>query len=124
MDNKEFEAVIKLPAQKRYEYFIKKIADYEELWGLYDDRWAMAGYDDNKVIPFWPKEEYAKDCAKGIWENYTPESIGLYEFINEWSKDMENDNIKPAIFYTKENKGIVIEVEKLIDDIEEELENY
>lgn len=25
MDNKEFESVIKLPAAKRYEYFIKKL---------------------------------------------------------------------------------------------------
>lgn len=35
MNNKEFEAVFKLPANKRYEYFIKKIAGYEEVLGLY-----------------------------------------------------------------------------------------
>lgn len=29
MNEKEFNAVIKLPANVRYEYFIKKIVDYE-----------------------------------------------------------------------------------------------
>ncbi len=124
MDNKEFESVIKLPAAKRYEYFIKKIADFEELWGLYDDGWAMTA-DDNKnmMIPFWPKKEYADFCAIGEWRGYTSESIDLYEFINKWLPDMKVDNIKPSIFFNNENSA-VIEVEKLISDIEEELENY
>lgn len=124
MDNKELEAVIKLSAQKRYEYFIKKIVDFEELWGLYDDGWAMTS-DDNKnmMIPFWPKKEYADFCAIGEWRGYTSESIDLYEFINKWLPDMKVDNIKPSIFFNNENSA-VIEVEKLIGDIEEELENY
>lgn len=53
MNNKEFEAVIKIPGPKRYEYFIKKVVDYEELWGLYDDGWAITEDDQgNKMIPF------------------------------------------------------------------------
>ncbi|MCZ1269023.1 DUF2750 domain-containing protein, partial [Paenibacillus tundrae] len=45
MTSKEFEAVIKLPANIRYEYFIKKVTDSEEIWGLYDDGWAMSSDD-------------------------------------------------------------------------------
>lgn len=81
--------------------------------------------DDNKnmMIPFWPKKEYADFCAIGEWRGYTSESIDLYEFINKWLPDMKVDNIKPSIFFNNENSA-VIEVEKLIVDIEEELENY
>lgn len=76
------------------------------------------------VIPFWPKEEFAKECAEEVWSNYTPEGIDLNEFINNWLPDMEKDNIKPAIFYTKNNKGVVVEIKRLLFDLEEELENY
>lgn len=31
MNQKEFESVIKQPPNIRYEYFIKKVADYEEV---------------------------------------------------------------------------------------------
>lgn len=37
MNNKEIENVIKLDKTKKYEYFIKKIVDYEEVWSLRDE---------------------------------------------------------------------------------------
>lgn len=37
MNQKEFEFVINLPANIRYEYFIKKVVDSEEVWGLYEN---------------------------------------------------------------------------------------
>lgn len=124
MNTKEFDAVIKLPAQKRYEYFIKKVADYEELWGLYDNGWAITEDDQgNKMIPFWPKKEYADFCAKDEWKGYDSESIDLYEFINDWLPNMKLEKIKPSIFLN--DKGsIVLEIENLINDLEYELENY
>ncbi|KPB03841.1 hypothetical protein AAV98_15050, partial [Bacillus sp. CHD6a] len=33
MDKREFDAVIKQPPKIRYDYFIKKVVDYEEVWG-------------------------------------------------------------------------------------------
>ena len=37
MNKKELEAVMKQPPNIRYEYFIKKVVDFEEVWGLYND---------------------------------------------------------------------------------------
>ncbi|MFD2328955.1 DUF2750 domain-containing protein [Cohnella sp. GCM10020058] len=68
---KEFEAIIKLSANIRYEYFIKKVTDSEEVWGLYDDGWAMSSDDNGRLlIPFWPKKEFAEYCAYEDWSNY------------------------------------------------------
>ncbi|WP_420491137.1 DUF2750 domain-containing protein [Neobacillus drentensis] len=37
---------------------MKKVVDYEEVWGLYDDGWATAQDDDgNMLIPFFPKKD-------------------------------------------------------------------
>ncbi|MGY0374217.1 DUF2750 domain-containing protein [Clostridium sp. JNZ J1-5] len=124
MNNKEFEAVIKLPASKRYEYFIKKTVDFEELWGLYDDGWAITEDDSgNKMIPFWPKKEFAEFCAIDEWRGYVAESIDLYEFIDNWLPDMKADKLKPSIFWNNQDSA-VLEVENLISDLECELENY
>ncbi|MED1470047.1 hypothetical protein [Bacillus salipaludis] len=41
-DQKEFESVIKQPPNIRYKYFIKKVVDFEEVWGLFDGSWATA----------------------------------------------------------------------------------
>lgn len=124
MNTKEFDAVIKLPALKRYEYFVKKVVDYEEIWALYDDGWAITEDNQgNKMIPFWPKKEYADFCAKDEWKQYNSESIDLYEFINNWLPDMKLQELKPSIFWNNED-SIILDSENLINDLEYELEKY
>jgi hypothetical protein len=84
MNQKEFESVIKQPPNIRYEYFIKKVADYEKVWGLYDDGWATAQDDDgNMLIPFFPKKEFAEYCAVNKWNKFKAEPIDVYEFIDK-----------------------------------------
>ena len=34
MNQHQFKQVVKLPAQKRYNHFVAKVADWEELWTL------------------------------------------------------------------------------------------
>jgi len=34
MDDKEFEAVLSLPAQRRYAYLLKRVGDWERIWSL------------------------------------------------------------------------------------------
>lgn len=124
MNNREFEAVIKLPANKRYEYFIKKVVDYEEVWGLFKDGWATT-QDENgtMLIPFWPKKEFAEFCATDDWMDYIPEKIELDEFIEEWIPGMKEDGNKAAIFWNN-NESSLSELDTLLEDLELELENY
>jgi len=46
LNGKEFENVVQLPPQKRYEYFIKKVADWREVWSLWNDGWVLMGDKD------------------------------------------------------------------------------
>ncbi|MFD1130772.1 DUF2750 domain-containing protein [Paenibacillus sp. PDC88] len=124
MNHKEFEAVIKLPANIRYEYFIKKVVDFEEVWGLYEEGWAMTSDDDGSMmIPFWPKREFAEYCAFEEWSNYKAQSISLDEFINEWLPGIEEDQYKPSIFWNR-NDSAVLTVNVLLNDLDQELEKY
>ena len=124
MNQHEFQAVISQPASVRYEYFIKKVVDYEELWGLYNDGWATAQDDmGNILIPFYSNEKFAEAFAKNEWEGCRPKKIELGDFLEKWLPGMKSDAVKPSIFPT-DTDSAVIDVDTLRENLERELEKY
>jgi hypothetical protein len=124
LNQKEFESLLKKPPNVRYEYFIKKVVDWEEVWGLYDDGWAVGDDGEgNMIVPFFPKEEFAQHCAVREWSNYQPKSIDLYSFMEEFLQLMRKKRVKPSIFPTNEDTAVV-KIDVLLRDLETELENY
>jgi hypothetical protein len=126
INQKQFEAVTALSGDKRYECFIKTIADTEVVWALWEDGWALATDDisGQPVFPFWPALEYAKACAINEWGGYEPSSLPLDEFMNELLPKLKEDGVLPGIFFTSEGKGPTPSIEQLLDDIHLEFENY
>ena len=124
MNKQEFDAVMKLPSVRRYEHFVKVVADWEVIWGLYNDGWA-SGEDDegNTLLPLWPKKEYAEFFAKDDWSAFTPKEIDLNEFMTEWLPDMERDKIQPSIFWNGTD-SIVPTIDRLLHDLSGELDKY
>lgn len=124
VNKKEFEAVLKQAPNIRYEYFIKKVADSEEVWGLYDEGWATADDGEGNVcLPFFPKKEFAQHNAVGEWANYQPKSIDVYEFFEQWLVGMKRDKIKASIFPNGINSSLV-EIDVLLRDLKKELAKY
>ncbi len=123
--NKKIENVINLSANDRYDYFIRKVCDFEKIWGLYNDGWAMMnGNDEKQVIPFWPEKEFARICAVGKWKKYEPKSIDIYEFIDKWLLGMYKDGINIGVFCTPAGKVVIEYPHKVQADLEKELEQY
>ena len=118
-------AVLKLEGAERYSYFIKKIADQEQLWSLWQDGWALAA-DDNgqQLVPVWPHESYATLCARDKWAGYTPKVIELDAWLERWTPGIKRDGRMLAVFPSPSNRGVAVEVGKLADDLSEELTNY
>ncbi|MEK5297860.1 DUF2750 domain-containing protein [Bacillus sp. FSL R5-0659] len=125
MHPKELETTIQLSAKKRYNYFIKKIVDLEEVWSLSNEKgWVMS--EDERGVPqfhFWATKDHAAYCAIDQWEKTVPEMINLEDFIEEWLPGMIADGFNPSIFYNR-NNSVSIEIQTLKEDIEEELKNY
>lgn len=123
--NKKIENVVKLSDEDRYDYFIRKVADFEELWGLHNNGWALLGDDlNNQILPFWPEKEFAELCAVGQWAEYKAKSINLDSFLEKWVSGMEKDKMLVNIFRTPRSKGKTVSPRELGNDIEEELEQY
>src|SRR5882724_9595574 len=99
MNGKEFESVVQLPPEKRYEYFVKKVADWEELWSLWSDGWALMGDKGHgEAVPVWPHALFAEASAVGEWLGYAPKRIALEEWLNKWIPGMEIDHRAVAVF--------------------------
>ena len=93
------EVVLSLPAGKRYEHFIKVIADWQEVWGLYQDGWALAAADDGTtVFPLWLAKEYAQVCAEKEWADYEPRSISLNDLMEMLLPKLKVDDVLPEFF--------------------------
>ena len=125
MSPKQMEAVLALPSVKRFEHFIKVVADWQEVWGLYQDGWALAAADDRTaVFPLWPAKEYAEVCAVREWNGYAPRSISLSDFREVLLPKLKLDGVLPGVFFTPTCKGVTPSVDDLKLALETELLNY
>jgi len=121
----EIRALIAAPAAKRYEYWIKKVADQQQVWSLWKDGWALASdTPGHEYVPVWPHMKYAELCATGQWAGYVPRDIALTSWLDRWISGMENDNRRVAVFPTPSDRGIAVSPRKLESDLREELSQY
>lgn len=126
LSEQEFEAIVSLPGAKRYSYFVKKIADWEEVWSLRnEDGWVLAAVPDgNEVVPVWPHERFAKACVEGDWQDCEPVAIELSAWLERWIPGMTKDHRQIAVFPTSQDKGVVVSPERLNADLSDECEQY
>lgn len=122
---KEIRAVVALPGPKRYEYWIKKVADQQQLWSLWKGEWALAGDNlGHELVPVWPHPKYAALCATEQWANNVPKVIELKAWFERWIPGIEKDARLIAIFPTPTEKGTLVDPRRLESDLREELSQY
>jgi hypothetical protein len=123
IDDREFTSIINLPATQRYSYCLKVIAQFQELWGLWDDHgWALVGDElDRESLPVWPASTYAEAFALGHWDTRDPRRIPLSEWMNNWIHGMESDRFFVNVFPTASGEGFIVPPERFKQDIEIEL---
>ena len=122
----EIKAVSALDGPARYDHFIKRTADWMELWSLKTDDGFVSLGDDagNKGIPFWPHPTYAEQHVQDDWSNCTATHISLQDFMEKWLTGMERDGLKVFVFPTPNMRGVVVDPARLKSDLIEELEQH
>lgn len=118
--------VLKLNDEDRYTYFISKVTENEEVWGLYNNGWAILSEAEGKVcIPFWPEKEFALLCCKDQWQSYTPQAITLDNFMKKWLQGMKQDNRFATVFYVNDQlTNILVTPDHLLEDLNNKLQIY
>jgi hypothetical protein len=118
-------SVLALSGPERYAYFIKRVADTNEVWSLYQDGWAMSGDNTGSaLLPVWPASEYAAACALDQWDGYAPKAIPLDELLEVVIPELAENGGALAIFYTPEGRGVVPSLAEFVEHLREELAKY
>lgn len=120
----EIKNVSSLSSTKRYDYFIKKVVDTEEIWGLYDDGWDLVGDGTKTYLPLWPFKEFANLYNNKDWSRYTPKVINIKYFLEKMIYELEENKIFICVFLTEKDFGICPEYNMLKSDLLNELKLY
>jgi hypothetical protein len=125
MHDKEFSALLGLPAPDRYAVFVSRVADWEEVWSLRTaDGWCLMANDDGvELIPVWPHQRFADACADAQKQEKAA-TISLEDWLNKWLPGMMGDGRHIAVFPVPSGKGIVVSPERLKADLLAECEQY
>lgn len=126
ISSQEIEHVSKLEPFKRYQYFIKKIADFEELWTIIDENGdiALSDLDDKTFISFWSAEPFIRSNLDGGWKDCNPFKISLDDFEDTMVSLIADNNYLINVFPVNGKSGFVVSLNEFIRDLNEELEQF
>ncbi|PKD18751.1 hypothetical protein APR41_17740 [Salegentibacter salinarum] len=126
LNTKEVENVSKLKPFKRYKYFIKKIADFEEFWTIVDEKGdlALSEIDENTLVSFWTAEDFIKSNLDSGWGNCVPFKITLDDFEDTIAPLIADNSYLINVFPVNGKSGFVVDLNEFIRDLNEELEQY
>lgn len=122
----QLRSILALPGLKRYEHFIKQVADTQKVWSLRDESgWVCSTMDEGRsVLPLWPHPDYASLAATGGWVGAAPHAIDLRKLMDEMLPDFRERGVGVLILPTLEGEGIVPPLEQLLSDLRAELGKY
>lgn len=125
LNSEQVRAVLALPGPERYEHFVKRVADWQLAWGLWDNGWASGRNDDGAdTFPLWPARDYAALCATGPWEGFQPREIPVETLLDEILPNLAAEGSEPSVFPTPDEESVFPGVELLIEDLRHELSRY
>lgn len=126
MHVKEIETVSSLEPFERYNYFIKKIADFEILYSLksLEGNFAISETDDKYMFPVWSHKEFAKLNLNKEWRSFEICKISLEELEEEIFYFILENNYLINVFPMNNKTGFVVNLEEFKRDLSIELENY
>ncbi|MBW3507387.1 DUF2750 domain-containing protein [Janthinobacterium lividum] len=124
MHPEKFKQVMGLLSGERHAYFVRKVADTQEVWGLYHAGWATAQAHGYVAIPFWPEAAFAQACASGDWEHFQPRAIALGDFLSKWLPGMASNGQLASVFPVPQGGASIAAPADLLRDMRHESEQY
>lgn len=124
--DKEIEATSNLEPAKRYQYFIKRVADSEKMYSLVDDEgsWAIADVDEKSLFSVWSAPKFAETCAVGEWEGFVVKEFTIENFEDEVIDEIDKNGYLINVFSVKGKSGFVVELNEFARDLSEEMKKY
>ena|SRR5438309_1054210 len=114
MNSKQFENVTKLDPDQRYEYAIKRVADWAELW--VSDR-SSGNQSTDIPIAIWPHPNFAEMY---VGKGSKPQRIEVHDWLDNWVPELERTRRLVSVF-PLEVAGKIVTANRLKSDLKAEL---
>ena len=124
MNEKKYQNIIKLNNTERYDYLVRKVADFETIFLIYGKFWQMStsNIQGMECVLVFPEKDFAKEHIK-LEKSKRVKKKDLYRFINWLEKD-ESNELNLAIFPNQNNESRIVNSIELKNDLLKECEQY
>ena len=115
----EYLAVQTMEDEELLEYFIFRILETNEIWGLKDgSRWMTREIDGRETLPVWPFKRFASEAAVDEWQNLQPSAYSLDFFIDRTLFQQAASNVMIEIMPRKSVPGCLVNPQRLLTILE------
>ncbi|MGZ4958899.1 MAG: DUF2750 domain-containing protein [Methylomonas sp.] len=115
----EYEAVPKMTDEELLEYFLFRILETDEVWGLKDGpQWTTREVDGQETLPVWPFKRFAAEAAVADWQSLTPVADSLDYFIDQTLNKRAKQGVMVEIMPRLAGMGCLISPQRLMAILE------
>ena len=124
MNPKKIENILRLSDQERSDYLIRKVADFEKIYLIYESMDAMCSISVNgqECIPVFPEREFTENF-KNISPKYKVKIFPLNTFF-EWLDKHSSGEMQFAVFPDNKLNAAIVSASDLKVSLLEECEQY
>ncbi len=121
----EYAAVPGMDDGQLLEYFLYRVFETEEIWGLKESahHWLNHEINGQLVQPLWPYKRYADEAAVEKWENYVAVAVSLEYFMEQSLQKLATNDILIEIMPRKSATGCLISPQRLFSILEGMMES-
>jgi hypothetical protein len=120
----ELSAIESYSENERLHYFLTRVIESEEVWGLSNPSgWVMREQDEQAILPVWPYRILAAKCTGNKWKDYVPGAVSLEHFVYNLLPTMNSQDIYVEIMPTSNQPGILMNAKQLASLFEGMLES-
>ena len=110
----EYEAVDSMKETELLEYFLTRVFETEEVWGLDDgSEWIIHDVNGQSCMPVWNYKKFASESANAEWSHCKPEAESLEAFLHTTIEMLIDEKAMLAVMPIKSSTGCLISPAKL-----------
>lgn len=114
--SEEYASFSQLNESQQLEYFLTRIFETEEVWGLDDGtEWVFREQaNGGQTLPLWPYEKFAQDAATGPWQDKQPQAESMEDFIYHTLEMLIEEDVMVEIMPNPQQPGGLISPHQLL----------
>lgn len=114
--SEETTAISTMSEPQLLEYFLTRVFETEEVWGLDDGcEWIIIERNDQRIMPVWPYQQFAADAASEAWSGHNPTAESLEDFVYQTLNLLIEEDAMLEVMSSPERQGCLVSPHRLQD---------